>query len=82
MKKIGFGLLWFVVFFMGTTILGGLIVGMIAGGNDPANAAAAGEAAGRAFGENFGKGIFLMSLVIAVAGSFFGWLPGTKSQTP
>ena len=81
MKKIGFGLLWFVVFFMGTTILGGLIVGMIAGGNDPANAAAAGEAAGRAFGENFGKGIFLMSLVIAVAGSFFSWLPGTRFQT-
>lgn len=62
-------------------ILGGLIVGMIAGGNDPANAVAAGEAAGRAFGENFGKGIFLMSLVIAVAGSFFGWLPGTRSIT-
>lgn len=54
---------------------------MIAGGNDPANAVAAGEAAGRAFGENFGKGIFLMSLVIAVAGSFFGWLPGTRSIT-
>ena len=77
MKNIGFGILWFLVFFVGTTFLGGLIVGKIAGGNDPANAVAA----GRAFGENYGKGIFLMSLVIAVAGSFFSWLPGTRFQT-
>ncbi|MDH3608907.1 MAG: hypothetical protein OEQ24_06680 [Gammaproteobacteria bacterium] len=80
MKKLGFGILWFLALSMGILLLGSMIVGAIAATNDPANAAAAGEAAGEAFGKKYGGIIFLLSFVVAVIGSWFGWLPGTKSK--
>ncbi len=80
MKKVGFGVLWFLVLSMGCLMLGALVVGFTADINGPANAQASGEAASRAFGRDYGGIIFLVSLIIAVLGSIKGWLPGTKSQ--
>jgi hypothetical protein len=79
-RKICFGFVWFLILILGTLILGGGVVGAIAGVNDPANSFAAGQAAGQAFGQAYGGMIFLASLIIAVIGSIFGWLPGTKSK--
>lgn len=75
-RKICFGFVWFLILILGTLILGGMVVGAITGGNDPANSFAAGQAAGQAYGGM----IFLASLIVAVIGSIFGWLPGTKSK--
>jgi len=79
MKKIGFGILWFLALSMGVLLIGGMVAGGIAGANDPANAEAAGQAAGEAFGKSYTGIIFLSSLLISVAGSIMGWLPGTKA---
>ena len=81
MRKIGFGIIWFLALSMGILILGGMVVGGIAGANDPANATAVGEAAGQAFGQKYSGMIFLISFIISTAGSFLGWLPGTKSKS-
>ena len=78
MRKLGFGILWFLALSMGLLLIGSMVAGGIAGANDPANAAAAGEAAGEAFGQNYGGLIFLISFVVATAGSILGWLPGTR----
>ncbi len=78
MRKIGFGLLWFLAISMGTLLLGGMIAGGIAGANDPANAEVAGRVAGEAFGESYTGIIFLLSLLISIGGAMMGWLPGTK----
>ena len=80
MKKIGFGLLWFLALSMGVLLLGGMIAGGVAGANDPANAEALGHAAGEEFAQTYTGIIFLSSLLISVAGAIMGWLPGTKSS--
>lgn len=80
MKKLGFGIVWFLALSMGAIIVGGAIVGGMAGAENPENAQAAGEAAGQAFGEAYSGMIFLSAFIIAVLGSIFGLLPGTKSE--
>jgi hypothetical protein len=44
-KRIVFGLIWFVVLYFGACMVTGGIAGGIAGGKDPKNAAATGAAA-------------------------------------
>jgi predicted nucleic acid-binding Zn ribbon protein len=79
-KKVLFGLIWWVVFYIGTCALVGGIVGGMAGSKDPQNAAAAGR---RASEETVGRlaGYFLVgSAVVALAGAGFGVLPGTGAR--
>ena len=88
MKRIVFGILWFVVFSFGGLILGSGIAGGIAGSKTQATSAAEGyeqgkelgTVAGREFGQKYGTAIFIGALVLSVAGTATGFLPGTKSR--
>lgn len=90
MKRYVFGVIWFIVFSFGGLFLGGAIVGGIAGAQVEAGgiseAAAKGHQAGHAAGAEFGRKysglIFLGALVLAVAGTATGVLPGTRKKNP
>jgi hypothetical protein len=82
MKRIVVGVIWFLVLFFGILFVGSAIVGGIAGSKTRGEqqGAVVGERAGRAFGERYGTVILLGSLLIAVAGSATGVLPGTRAR--
>jgi hypothetical protein len=82
MKRIVFGVVWFLVLFFGILFVGSAVVGGIAGSRTQGQqqGAIVGERAGRAFGEKYGTMILLGSLLIAVAGSATGVLPGTRTR--
>ena len=80
-RKIGFGLVWFVILYMGSAMLIGAIVGGITGGNDPQNSVAAGQAAGATTVTPIRGYLFFGALLIAVVGAAKGWLPGTKPKS-
>ena len=78
MKRVLFGIVWFVVIYFVACVVIGAVVGGMAGANDPANAAQAGaEAGARIVGQNR-IWIALGAVVISTVGSFQGWLPGTR----
>ncbi|MGB8168684.1 MAG: hypothetical protein WCF18_14400 [Chthoniobacteraceae bacterium] len=87
-RRILFGLLWFVVFWIGTLTLGGGIAGAIAGGQSSDDAQTfgqgfdhgyqAGVVAGMRFRRQFGPWILAGAATLAVAGTAAGFLPGTK----
>jgi predicted nucleic acid-binding Zn ribbon protein len=79
-KKLVFGLVWWVVFFIGGSFLAGAIAGGIAGGRDPQHAQEAGARAGAEVAERFGVYILLGSGVLAFAGTGFGLLPGARNN--
>jgi hypothetical protein len=83
MKKLLFGLLWFVVlYFMFCTGVGAFAGAKV--GSQYKNAAAAQEAGGKAgakaVSDNFG---FIVggALTLSILGSGFGLLPGTRTKT-
>jgi hypothetical protein len=88
MKRVIFGILWFVVFVFGGFFLGGGISGGIAGSKVQATSISegypkgkeAGAVAGAEFGRKYGNAIFLGALVLSVVGTATGFLPGTKSR--
>ena len=80
-KKIAFGVLWFIVLLVGISMVGGMLVGGIAGAQDPSNAAQAGQLAGEKFGATYGPFIMLAALVISISGTIAGFLPGTKKSS-
>lgn len=88
MKRILFAVVWFVVFAFGGLILGSVVAGAIAGSQVNATTVSegyakgqlAGEAAGAEFGRKYSGAILLGALVISIAGTAVGVLPGTKKR--
>ena len=80
MKRIVFGVVWFVVFWLGTSMICGGIIGAQAGAGTTnyQDGYAAGQAAGQEFGRKYGLLIILGSLGLSVLGTVKGFLPGTK----
>ena len=76
MKRIGFGLIWFVVFFL----IGIFAVGVVVG--DPAPDIQSAHQAGYAFGKTYGRYLVLGALLASAIGTYFRWLPGTKQNAP
>jgi hypothetical protein len=91
-KKVAFGIIWFVVLWIGASAICGGIVGGLASQSPPAVQGAktfsegaaqgyqAGHAAGEEFGRRYGSLILIGALVVAVVGSATGILPGTKNK--
>lgn len=88
MKRIVFCIVWFVVFSVGGVMIGGAIVGGMAGsklkvGNMSeayAQGKQAGYTAGSEFGHQYGSRMILGAFIAAVIGSVAGVLPGTKNK--
>lgn len=77
LRKIGFGLLWFVVFYFVSAMIIGGIAGMQAGANAP-DARSAGAAAGGALVMKLAPFLLLASALLAGLGAWKGFLPGTR----
>ena len=88
MKRLAFGVLWFLVFWFSTLIIGVVIVAFFAGYNIEASTLAdsiskgqsAGEVASAEFSETYGNIILLGALVLSIGGTILGVLPGTKPR--
>ncbi len=82
MKRLLVGAGWCFMLWMGTVMLGSMVLGAIAGIGSPdaETAARAGAAAGANFGARFGNAILLASLAISIIGTLRGWLPGTRPE--
>ena len=90
-KRIGFGVLWFVALWIGISALGGGIAGALAQARSPppTNGAvtlvqgyATGHDAGFEFGRRYGGLIFIAALLASIIGTATGVLPGTRGKTP
>lgn len=81
-KKILFGLLWFIVLYFFACIVIGAVAGAIAGAKDPQNAAEAGGQAGARAVEAVRVYLALGSLAMASVGAWKGFLPGTRRKSP
>lgn len=90
MKRILFGIIWFVVLTLVGFIGGGAIAGAIAGSQISATSFSEGAAkggqvgrvAGAKFGQKYGGLVILGVLVVSIVGTATGVLPGTKKKTP
>jgi hypothetical protein len=80
-RRILFGLLWFVVFWFAGSVLVGAIAGAIAGANNPANASQVGAIAGSNAVEALRLYILGGAVLMSAAGAWVGWLPGTERRT-
>ncbi len=76
-RRIIFGLLWFVLIYIVSCAVTGGVAGGYAGNADPANAAQAGAKAGAAAVEKIGTYLLIGSALFAAVGTYFGFLPGT-----
>jgi hypothetical protein len=74
---------WFAVLWVGLSSIGGGVAGAMAGASvrDPAVAAQLGARAGADFAVRYGTSILLGSLLLALVGSWRGWLPGTRASS-
>ena len=89
MKRIFFGIVWFVIISLGCLIGGGAIAGAIAGSEVTAGSVQegyakgqqVGQVAGAEFGRKYSGLIFLGALVASIAGTATGVLPGTKRKS-
>jgi hypothetical protein len=95
MKRVGFGILWFMALWIGTGALGGGIAGALAQARTPPPATDArslsegfsrgydvGRVAGREFARRYGSLIFVGALVVSILGTATGVLPGTRRKGP
>ena len=82
MKRFMFGVVWFVVFWRGPSVICGVIVGGSAGAgtSNAQEGYDAGRAAGQEFGRKYGALILLGSLGLSILGTATGILPGTKKR--
>lgn len=82
MRKVGFGFLWFLAFWLGTLMIGGAIVGSLAasGAADTKTAYDLSHKAGEQFGIRYSGMILIASLLASVVGSWLGVLPGTAKK--
>ncbi len=79
-RRVLFGMIWFVVLYIGACGITGGIAGAQAGNKDPANAGQAGAQAGAAAVAPLAKYFLVGSLVLSIAGTAAGVLPGTHSD--
>jgi len=77
-KRLFFGILWFIVLYMGACIITGGVAGAIAGIRSPDNASAAGSIAGREAVLALRVYFLFGSAALALVGTWFGVLPGTR----
>jgi predicted phage tail protein len=95
MKRIAFGIIWFFVFWLGAGMIGGGIAGILAQSHTSTPAAAnqtfsegysrgyeVGQVAGREFGRKYGLLILGGALIVSIAGTVAGVLPGTRRKGP
>jgi|GEM_PF-1930306 len=82
-KTLGF-VLYFLVFYFGSLLVGGAIVGGMAGAeaSNMATAQEAGRIAGEEFSQKYGNYILIGALAVSGLGSLFGWLPFTRHRKP
>jgi len=73
-------IVWFLVFYIGMSMVAGAIIGGMAGAAHPQNSAQAGYEAGYDFGQKYGGWMLLASLIISIAGTATGKLPGTHKK--
>ena len=78
-RKVVFGIVWFVLLFLSACFVAGFIAALGAGANatDPAIAGAAGTAAAEAIVDKYTNLFLLGSFASALLGTVFGILPGT-----
>ena len=81
LRKIVMGIVWFVVLYFGTCAVVGGIAGGMAGAHDPTHAHEVGRIAGGNAVLTYYPFIVGGSLLLAIAGSLAGILPGTKSKS-
>ncbi|MHB8348162.1 MAG: hypothetical protein ACYDHM_13505 [Acidiferrobacterales bacterium] len=77
--RVLFGALWFIPIFFGGDIVVGAIVGAIAGGHTTTYAAGhvAGQVAAAEFFQSYGRAVLGVEILLTVALSLLGLLPGT-----
>jgi hypothetical protein len=80
MKRAVLCLVWFVVFYIGSCAAIGFVAGFVAGSNHPENAAEAGREAGRRAVQPAARYLLGGSLLLAIFGTVYGVLPGTKKK--
>lgn len=76
MKRALFGFLWFLALYLGCSFAIALYVMATVGATD----AAVVTAESAALGARFGPLMFFGSLLIAILGTWKGWLPGTTKK--
>ena len=82
MKRFIMGAGWCMVLWMGSMILGGFVVGAIAGATagDPTTTVQAGHNAGAAFGAKYGNLALLGSIVVSAIGTILGGYRGRRAR--
>lgn len=90
LKRIFLGFVWFIAIHVVSMSIGGAVAGGIAGGQASKLARSvaessklgyeAGRAAGLKFRQENGTIVLIGSILLAVAGTYFGVLPGTKKK--
>ena len=76
MRQILFGLLWFVIFYLG----GAMIMGIVAGLDNRQESRAVVEAAATATVTRYAAILLLGSAALAALGAYKAWLPGTRRK--
>lgn len=79
-KRVLLGIVWFFVIYVAVCAVTGGIAGGMAGAKDPKHGSEAGAKAGAEAVERLGGYLLAGSLLLAVAGTWAGVLPGTRSK--
>jgi hypothetical protein len=89
-RRLAMGCVWFVIFWLGLSVVGGGIAGAVSSRdlvNSPGTAQEhfergyqVGQAAGAEFHRRYGHVLTLMAVVLALGGTVTGVLPGTARR--
>jgi hypothetical protein len=74
------GFAWWLVFFIGTCFIAGGIAAITAGSRQLKDNPEAASSAGQELGERYAGAIVLVSMSLAIAGTWLGVLPGTRPR--
>jgi len=89
-RRLAFGCVWYVVFWLGLSIVGGGLAGAAAGNQQAISNPSiqqrfdrgyqVGFTAGQEFQQRFGRTVKIAAVVLATVGTLAGILPGTKRE--